>query len=96
MRGNEPTLRDIDLDLEELVLPNNLLSDESLSPDADPEEEEQQAFKVDTCCGNCNTGVRLCIFATSAAVRTLHSLLIAELSILCPGCSRGLSQHGRR
>nr|AYA93819.1 MAG: E7 protein [Human papillomavirus] len=95
MRANEPTLRDINLDLHDLVLPDNLLANESLSPDADPEEEELQPFRVDTCCGNCKTGVRLCVFATSAAVQTLQTLLFAELSLVCAGCAKGLFRHGR-
>lgn len=95
MRGERPTINDIELDLEALVLPDNLLSNESLSPDIEGEEEEQAPYRVDTCCKSCGTGVRLCVFSTQAAIRLLQHLLASELSLFCPGCARNLFHHGR-
>lgn len=95
MRGEKPTLRDINVDLQELVLPVPLLAEESLSPDADPEEEEQHPYTIDTCCHTCKAGVRLSIVATATAVRTLQVLLFAELGINCTACSKRLYRHGR-
>lgn len=95
MRGEKPTLQDINLEFENEVLPVNLIAEETLSTDADPEEEEQQPFTVDTCCYSCKAGVRIVIFATSAAVRTLQLLLFAELGIVCTKCAKELSRHGR-
>ncbi|AKZ17766.1 E7 [Human papillomavirus] len=94
MIGAQPDIKDIDLDLQELVLPQNLLAEESLSPDADPEEEEQQLYWVDTCCGTCKATVRVCVFATSTAVCTLQFLLQGQLSFVCILCSKG-RRHGR-
>ncbi|AYD74613.1 E7 [Macaca mulatta papillomavirus 7] len=94
MIGQKATIGDIDLNLEELVLPDNLLCSESLSPDSEP-EEERQPFSVDTCCGICNRRVRIVVVATGSAIHLLQTLLLAELSLLCPPCSRGTSQHGR-
>lgn len=96
MRGNKPTIRDVELELEELVLPVNLMSNESLSPD-DPgaEEEPLEPYKIDTSCGTCSTGVRLVVGATRAAIRTIEVLLTAELSLLCPTCARNRFRHGR-
>nr|AYA93832.1 MAG: E7 protein [Human papillomavirus] len=95
MRGEQPALRDINVDLEELVIPAPLLAEESLSPDADPEEEERQPYTIDTCCVTCKSGVRITIVATSAAVRTLQLLLFSELGINCTRCSKQLFRHGR-
>lgn len=96
MRGLEPIVEGIELDLHELVLPANLIAtEESLSPDAEPEEEQRNPYKVDTYCDSCKTGVRIFIVATEASVRTLQHLLLEELSLLCIGCSRTVFQHGR-
>lgn len=97
MRGQEPTIRDIDLNLEELVLPVNLLSDEDEPPvdDDSVAEEEQRLFRIDTSCANCETGIRVIIHSTDSAARQLFDLLLEELSFVCPGCARSAVRHGR-
>lgn len=99
MRGNQPTVRDVELNLNELVLPENLLCDEgeeSLSPDCEPEEEQDvQTYRVDTQCYICGTGVRICVAASEPAIHLLQELLFGSLSLLCPRCSRGHFHHGR-
>lgn len=94
MIGAQPTIQDVELNLEDLVLPENLIAEESLSPDADPEEEERQLFLVDTYCGTCKTSVRVCISATSTAVCTFQFLLQNQLSFVCTRCSKG-RRNGR-
>lgn len=96
MRGNNPTINDIELHLEELVLPVNLLANESLSLDDQPEEEQQQYYRVDSLCGNCNTRVRLVVLANNAAIRELQQLLFASLSIVCSRCARDPGLHDGR
>ena len=54
MKGQAPTLKDIVLELEEVILPQNLLSNESLSLDDAPEEEHLSPYKVDSYCYKCN------------------------------------------
>nr|AYA93852.1 MAG: E7 protein [Human papillomavirus] len=95
MRGQQPTIKDIELDLRELVLPGNLLSNESLSTDDEAEEEQVSPFKVDSWCPNCHKGVRVCVIATTPAIRTLEVLLACNLSFVCPGCSRSIFRNGR-
>nr|AYA93693.1 MAG: E7 protein [Human papillomavirus] len=97
MRGPEIDVGDIELDLESLVIPENLLSNESLSPDTEgqPEEVEHAPYKVDTCCEACKAGVRICVLASRLAILTLEQLLTSELSLLCPACSRTYFRHGR-
>lgn len=97
MRGQEPTIRDINLNLEELVLPLNLLSDEDEPPVGDDSvaEEEQRLFRVDTSCANCETGIRVIVYATESGARRLFDLLLEELSFVCPGCARSSVRHGR-
>lgn len=96
MIGVEPTIADIELDLQELVLPSNLLSNEE-SLEEQVEEEQQEYYRIDTRCHTCGTGVRCCVSATSFGIRQLELLLIHErISFCCPGCSRRRSfHHGR-
>ncbi|AHC00345.1 E7 [Human papillomavirus 172] len=98
MRGPAPRAGDIELELESLVLPQNLLSNESLSPDTEgqPEEVEQVPYKVDTCCWACGAGVRLCVVASRLSILTFEQLLIGELSLLCPPCSKIYCRNGRQ
>ena len=96
MRGDVATIKDIELHPENLVMPANLLSNESLSPDDQPEEEQVSPFKVDSCCYHCNRGVRICVVASAGAIRHLeHLLLSSDLSILCAGCARTAVRNGR-
>ena len=95
MREKNPTLPDIVLD--SLVLPANLLSnefEESLSPDE--EVEEEHLFRVDSICDNCHSPLRLCVIASSEAIRQLQVLLTGSLHLLCPVCSRNLCRHHGR
>jgi hypothetical protein len=92
MRGDRPTIPDIELS--ELVIPANLLSDESLSPDATP-EEEFCPYRIDSACNYCNSRIRLTVAATEFGIRCIEQLLLKELSLLCPTCSRQLTRYGR-
>lgn len=91
MQGSVTTIPDIVLDT--LVLPANLVCDESLSPDVEPEEE--QIYKVDSICHTCGTRLRVCTIASVTAIRRLQTLLLADLHFLCPSCARALCHHGR-
>lgn len=91
MQGDVATLPDIIL--ESLIFPANLECAESLSPDSDAEEE--QVYKVDTNCHTCGAGLRICVVASSFAIRSLHTLLLRDLNLLCPHCVRSLCHHGR-
>lgn len=94
MIGHAPQIKDIDLDLQELVIPQNLLSEESLSPDTEGEEEvELFPYRVDSYC-SCGTGVRACVLASRAAISTLQLLLSEELRFICPACVKA-QRNGR-
>nr|AYA94048.1 MAG: E7 protein [Human papillomavirus] len=95
MKGQAPTLKDIVLELEEAILPQNLLSNESLSLDDAPEEEHLLPYKVDSYCYKCNRRVRIVVVSSAGSIRLLEELLSTSLFILCPGCSRGTVRHGR-
>ena len=96
MMGKEPSINDLEINLEEHVLPANLLSNEVLSSDEETqEEEEREPFQIDTSCAFCEAGVRVFVLASPAGIRTLQQLLLAEISISCPGCSRNNFRHGR-
>lgn len=92
MRGDKPTIPDIVL--EDLVLPANLLSDESIETD-DIADSERSPFKIDSTCKHCHCRVRLCCVATDAAIRVFECLLQSEFSFLCLKCSRELLRNGR-
>nr|AYA94399.1 MAG: E7 protein [Human papillomavirus] len=96
MIGNTPTINDIELDLQSLVLPDNLLCSESLSPDTEGQEEERAPYRVETLCKSCERGVRLCVYSTREAIHILQEILISELSLFCPACSKNLFHHGRQ
>nr|AEX31172.1 E7 protein [Human papillomavirus] len=91
MRGEVATIPDIVLDT--LVLPANLLTNESLSPAE--EVEEEQIYKVDSVCHCCGARLRVCVSASVFAIRTLQALLLRDLHLLCPHCARELCRHGR-
>ncbi|AUB51283.1 E7 protein [Human papillomavirus type 216] len=95
MQGKEPSLKDITLELSDLVMPENLLSNESLSADEDPEEEQVTPYRVDSCCPNCHKRVRVCVLATDFAIYQFERLLLEQLQFICPGCSRVIFSHGR-
>lgn len=93
MQGHQATIRDIVLDLTEIADSCDLLcGEESLSPDA---EEEQELFKIDSRCEKCKTGIRVCVQASSFGIRCLQRILTEEVSFLCPRCSRDFCQDGR-
>lgn len=93
MQGHQPTIKDIYLDLGQIVETDDLLcGEESLSPDA---EEEQEVFKIDTHCENCKTAIRVCVQASAFGIRCLQLILAEDLSFICPDCSRRLLHHGR-
>ena len=92
MRGEIATIPDIVL--ESLVLPANLVCNESLSPDEEPEEE--QYYKVDSACHNCGARLRVCVVASAVAIRKLQLLLLSDLNFLCPTCARQLCENGRQ
>ncbi|ADQ85951.1 E7 [Human papillomavirus 130] len=98
MIGPDIQVGDIELQLEELVMPANLLSDEVLSPDEDEEEELQiQPYKIDSRCKVCNSSVRLFVAASDQGIRRLQQLLFADLSFICTPCSRvTCRQNGRQ
>lgn len=97
MRGNSPSIEDINLELEPLILPANLLSNESLSSDEELEvERDISPFQIDSYCYSCQRRVRVCVVAQSGAIQSLElHLLSSNLSFLCASCSRGFLQNGR-
>lgn len=95
MRGDRPTVKQLDIDLEELVLPINLLSDEQLPVEEEVEVELKEPFRVSTCCGICHTNVRLFVLATTPAIRGLEQLLLEDLNVVCVSCAKKESKNGR-
>lgn len=91
MRGEYATIPDVVL--ESLVLPANLLSNEYLSPEEEPEEE--QSYRVDTLCYHCKSKLRVCVVASVEAIHNLQQLLLTSLQFLCPSCARANYRHGR-
>ncbi|ADO63738.1 E7 [Human papillomavirus 148] len=91
MQGDIVTLPDIEL--ESLVIPANLICNETLSPDVEPEEE--QTYKVDSQCHTCGARLRVCVVASYTAIRRLQLLLLEDLHLLCPHCARALCENGR-
>lgn len=94
MIGDAPTIKDITLDLEQLILPANLLCNETLPTEAELEDPVQDPYRVITNCDRCFARLRLFVVASESGIRTLQRLLFGDLRILCPRCSSSL-QDGR-
>lgn len=94
MRGQKPSIQDIELDLHELVLPVNLLADEILETEEVEPPPESQAYRIVTCCGVCNAKVRLFVSATDSQIRAQQELFLGGLSIICVSCCQDLRKHG--
>ncbi|AFQ52498.1 putative E7 protein [Canis familiaris papillomavirus 13] len=95
MRGLAPTNRDLDLELGELVLPENLLSSERLDTEEEESEPDPQHYRVVTNCGRCHSTLRVFVAVLSVfQLRTFEQLLLDGFTIVCLRCSQQQS-HGR-
>lgn len=97
MIGPENKVGDIELQLDELVMPANLLSDEVLSPNEDV-EEELVPYRIESTCSVCKSLVRFHVTASDEGIRGLQQLLLSDLSFVCLTCSRAICrrQNGRQ
>ena len=94
MIGNQVTIQDIVLELE--PYPIDLFCEEEELPteqDTSEEEPEKVPFKVVAPCGCCGARLRLFLCATNLGIHTFETLLLEELSLLCPTCRESI-QHG--
>lgn len=93
MRGNQVTLKDIVLERSEP--PVDLYCEEELPTEQDTAEEEPEKvpFKVVAPCGCCGARLRLFLCATNLGIHTFETLLLEEVSLLCPTCRESI-QHG--
>ena len=100
MRGAAPTVADLNLELNDVLLPANLLSEEVLQSSDDEyeitEEESVVPFRIDTCCYRCEVAVRITLYAAELGLRTLEQLLVeGKLTFCCTACARSLNRNGR-
>ncbi|ANG08946.1 E7 [Human papillomavirus type 185] len=98
MIGKQATIPDIELELQDLVLPIDLHCDEELSEEqsenlsesSEAEVEPQRTlFKIVVPCGGCDSRLKIYVWATQFGIRCIEDLLLSELSLLCPGCRNG-------
>ena len=94
MVGNEVTLQDIVLELEPQAI-DLFCYEEELPTEQDTAEEEPEKvpFKVVAPCGCCGARLRLFLCATKLGIHTFETLLLEEVSLLCPTCRESI-QHG--
>ena len=92
MKGNQVTLQDVVLELE--PLPVDLYCEEELPTELEAEEEPVKPYKVVAPCGCCDSRLRLYIFATNFGIRTLQSLLLEDINLLCPTCRQRIQYGG--
>nr|AYA94406.1 MAG: E7 protein [Human papillomavirus] len=95
MIGQEATIKDIELDLDSLVSPANLLCDEEVIHEEALEEDPCTPFRVETHCNSCERRLKLHVVATEFGIRYFQTLLLQHLSLLRPSCSRYVLRHGR-
>ncbi|AAU21226.1 E7 [Canis familiaris papillomavirus 2] len=97
MRGSSPIIRDIDLELEELVLPANLLSGETLETEEEELQREPGRYRVVTLCNICHSSLRLFVeVADESLIRLFQQLLLDGLGIICATCHKEHFSDGRR
>ncbi|ANZ90258.1 E7 protein [Bos taurus papillomavirus 20] len=89
MRGTKPTIKDITLELEQIVSPANLLCEEVLPPEgavrADP-------YTVALCCCLCEKKLHFGVIASEPGIRQFEQLLVECLGLLCSACNRQVQQ----
>lgn len=98
MQGKAPTIEDIELDLNDAVLPANLLCNENLSIEEAVQSQSPpvEPYKVQATCYACGTVLRLFVVSSSECIRGLEELLFRDLNLLCAACGRQTFQsHGR-
>ncbi|ANZ90239.1 E7 protein [Bos taurus papillomavirus 17] len=88
MRGEAPTIPDIELDLRDLVTAVDLQCNETLSPDFEAVPEPPSPYKVVSSCFNCGCKLRIFVVASSGSIRNFHQLLLGNLSFLCVTCGK--------
>ncbi|ATQ38234.1 E7 [Gammapapillomavirus 7] len=94
MHGPASQIQDIILqDIEQLILPANLLSNEDLSEEAELESPHSPYQIVAYCCG-CERILKFHITASPEGIRGFEQLLLGEISFLCTGCSKAF-RNGR-
>lgn len=94
MHGEAVNIKDIVLEnVNDLILPANLLSNEDLSAEAE-QELDHSPFKVIVHCYNCETKLKFTVAASPDGIRGFQQLLLGQLSFFCTGCSRAI-RYGR-
>ncbi|BBU60027.1 E7 protein [Bos taurus papillomavirus 28] len=85
MKGQDVTLRDITLELQEVVSPINLHCEEELEIE---EVDFSDPYAITTYCYKCEIVLRLAVIATSDGIHQLQQLLLGTVSLLCPACAK--------
>lgn len=94
MHGAVANIQDIVLqDVNDLILPANLLSNEDLSPEAE-QETDHSPFKVIVHCSTCECRLKFTVTASPDGIRGFQQLLLGQLSFLCTGCSKNYRYGG--
>lgn len=88
MRGEKPTIPDINLELQEIVTAVDLHCNEILSPN-EALPEPPAPYKVGGSCYACGSALRLFLVASQEGIRDFQQLLLlSHLSILCVSCAK--------
>nr|AYA93470.1 MAG: E7 protein [Human papillomavirus] len=94
MHGSVAQIQDIILeDIEQLILPANLLSNEDLSEEAEL-ESPHSPYQIVTYCGGCERTLKFRITASPEGIRGFEQLLLGDISFFCTGCSKSF-RNGR-
>ncbi|ALY11243.1 E7 [Canis familiaris papillomavirus 17] len=97
MRGVSPTIKDVELELKDLVIPTNLLSGETLEAEEEEFAPEPGRYRVVTPCNICHSSLRLFVeVADETQIHRFHQLLLDGLGIVCATCHRTHFSHGGR
>ncbi|ANG08952.1 E7 [Human papillomavirus 186] len=94
MHGAAPQIQDIVLNnIDDLILPANLLANEDLSEEAEL-ETCHDPYQIVTYCALCQGKLKFHITASREGILGFEQLLLGSISFVCTGCSR-TARHGR-
>lgn len=95
MRGKAPTIKDVNLELHSLILPENLLCGEEVTFEEEEQEEQDKCpYRVVTECGVCHKGLCMYVLATDEGIRGFEQQLCGDLDIVCPACAKQRERNG--
>nr|P08350.2 RecName: Full=Protein E7 [Bos taurus papillomavirus 4] len=85
MKGQNVTLQDIAIELEDTISPINLHCEEEIETE---EVDTPNPFAITATCYACEQVLRLAVVTSTEGIHQLQQLLFDNLFLLCAACSK--------